>query len=107
MMQSALAFGFRASNRDRPLGEAINRVRQLVRAHFRLGADDAVFVTQTECKRPGCPPLQTVIMFWSPDQTRRHFKVLKPILEVENEDLPPTWLVEALGSFEQDESACC
>ena len=106
-MRSSLAFGLRAQSRDRQLGDAIDRLRQLVRIHFGLGEDDAVFVTQTECKRPGCPPLQTIIMFWSPDQTRRHFKVLKPTPEVENDDLPPTWLVEALGSFEQDDSACC
>lgn len=106
-MQSALPLGLRARNRDRQLGGAIDRVRQLARTHFGLGEDDPVFVAQTECTKPGCPPLQTVVMFWSPDQTRRHFKVLKPTPEVESDDLPPTWLVEALGSFEQDDSACC
>jgi nitrate reductase delta subunit len=107
MMRSALAFGLRASNDDRQLGDAIKRVRQLARVHFGMREDDAVFVAQTECTRPGCPPLQTIVVFWSPDQTRRLFKVLKPAPEVETDDLPPPWLVEALGSFEQDDSACC
>lgn len=107
MTRSTLALGLRASNHDRQLADAINRVRLLTRMHFGLNEDDAVFVAQTECTRPGCPPLQTVVLFWSPDQTRRHFKVLKPTPQVENDDLPPTWLVEALGSFEQDDSGCC
>jgi nitrate reductase delta subunit len=107
MMPSSLALGIRASKHDRQLGGAIDRVRRLARLHFELSENDAIFVAQIECKRPGCPPLQTVVVFWSADQTRRHFKVLKPAPEVESEDLPPTWLVEALGSFEQDDSPCC
>src|SRR3954447_20831262 len=101
------SLGFRSPQRDLQLTAALQRVRQLTRDRFDLLEDEAVFAVQAECKRAGCPPLQTVVVFWTMDQTRRYFRVLKAAPEVEIEDLPPKWLIEALGPDEQEDSTCC
>src|SRR6185503_3312966 len=69
---------------------ALDRVREWVRARFSL-AVSAILVAEVACTVPGCPPLETVIAFWS-EERRYHFKVFKPVAEVIEDDLPPSWL---------------
>jgi nitrate reductase delta subunit len=87
--------------------EAIARVKQYVRTRFRLVEDDVVMVTELECGLPGCPPLETVIAFWTEDQQRRHYKVFKPVAEVMEDDLPPWWMKNALIVPEGTGCDCC
>ena len=61
--------------------EALDRVREWVRARFELGEDSAILVAEVACALPGCPPLETVIAFWS-GARRHHTKVFKPVGEV-------------------------
>ncbi len=91
-----------AENRD-----AILRVKQYVRTRFRLAEDDVVMVTELECGLPGCPPLETVIAFWTQDEQRRHYKVFKPVAEVVEDDLPPWWMKNALIVPEGTGCDCC
>lgn len=87
--------------------EAIARVKQFVRDRFRLVEDDVVMVSELECGLPGCPPLETVIAFWTEDQQRRHYKVFKPVAEVVEDDLPPWWMKNALIVPEGQGCDCC
>ena len=52
---------------------ALDRVREWVRARFSLG-EGAILVAEVSCAVPGCPPIETVIAFWSQEQ-RHHFTV--------------------------------
>ena len=86
--------------------EAIERVKEWTRERFRLARDAPVFVSEVTCALPGCPPLETVVGFWSDAATRHHFKVFKPVQDVANEDIPPAWLRDAL-TVESDAECSC
>jgi hypothetical protein len=84
---------------------ALDRVREWVRARFALG-DAAILVAEVACTVPGCPPIETVIAFWS-DERRHHFKVFKPVAVVTDDDLPPKWLKPALAVSADFVCQCC
>lgn len=88
-------------------GMAVGRVQAWTRARFALEEYATVMVSELECRRPDCPPLETVVAFWDGDNGRRHFKVFKPTAEVVADDLPPAWLKDALCAEPDDELACC
>jgi nitrate reductase delta subunit len=81
--------------------------RAAMRRRFRLGEDDVVSAVEIECALPGCPPLETVIAFWMADEKRRHYKIFKPIVDVVEDDLPPSWMRDALIVEEGFECSCC
>jgi hypothetical protein len=87
--------------------EALERVREWTRARFKLGDDATILVSEVACGLPGCPPLETVIAFWTAADTRHHFKVFKRVAEVVPDDLPPTWLKDALIAIEGEGLECC
>jgi hypothetical protein len=87
--------------------EAIVRVKDMARTHFRLSDDDVVLVTEIECGVPGCPPLETIIAFWTDETRRHHTKVFKPVLDVVEDDLPPWWMKDALVAEEVFGCPCC
>ena len=84
---------------------AVDRVRGWVRERFVLG-DTAILVAEVACAVPGCPPVETVIAFWSGER-RHHFKVFKPVQEVVSGDLPPRWYMGALAVPDDYECGCC
>jgi hypothetical protein len=84
---------------------ALDRVREWVRARFSLG-EGAILVAEVTCAVPGCPPIETVIAFWS-EERRHHFKVFKPVVEVSEDDLPPRWYKNALAVPDDFECSCC
>ena len=94
---------------------ALLRVQAWVRERFGLAAEWAVLVTELACELPGCPPLETVIVFWTPDcnaaapgQTRRHhYKFFKPAQQVSLDDLPPYWMKDALIVLPDWACGCC
>jgi nitrate reductase delta subunit len=87
----------------RPDHTAADRVRDWTRVRFALSEEAAVMVSEVACGLPGCPPLETVVVFWT---DRRHrFKVFKRLADVTEEDLPFAWLKDALaGDSDLD---CC
>ena len=92
-----------AANRD-----ALRRVRAFSRAHFRLAGDETLTVAEVECALPGCPPLETVIVFWTKNGGQRHhYKVFKPVTGVTEDDLPPWWMKDALAVSDEFECSCC
>ena len=95
--------GFRTKTSD---GAATERVRNWTLAHFALAPDETVMASQIECGLPGCPPLETHIVFWTP-AGRHHFKIFKPLAEVTEDDLPPAFMKNALIVLEGEECGCC
>ena len=96
------------SHRKRPEHlAAIDRVRDWTRERFKLPDDAAIMVTEVTCALPGCPPLETVVAFWTASDTRHHFKVFKPVAEVVEDDLPPSWMKNALIVIEGFGCECC
>ena len=87
--------------------DALHRVEAWTRARFKLAAEEVVIVTELACALPGCPPLETVVAFWTTDQTRHHFKIFKRVVEVKNDDLPYTWMKPALAVPTGYDPSCC
>jgi len=85
---------------------ALDRVRAWTRARFALPDEATIVVSEVACALPGCPPLETVIVFWI-GQTRHHFKIFKPVAEVIHDDLPFAWLKDALAVSEDFVCDCC
>jgi len=75
---------------------ALERVRVWTRTRFALPEDAAILVAQVACSLPGCPPLETAVAFWTDGPTRHQFKLFKPVAEVVEDDLPPSWMKPAL-----------
>ena len=96
----------RVSRKGPEHDEAFSRVLEWTRERFRLAADAIILVSEIACGLPGCPPLETVVVFWI-DETRHHFKFFKPVREVVFDDFPPAWLREALAVADGFGCDCC
>jgi nitrate reductase delta subunit len=87
--------------------QALDRVKAWTRERFKLAPDAAIMVAEVSCTLPGCPPLETVIAFWTGSEQRHQFKLFKPVTEVVPDDLPPTWMKNALVAIEGAGYECC
>jgi nitrate reductase delta subunit len=85
---------------------ALDRVRAWTRVRFALPDEATIVVSEVACALPGCPPLETVIVFWE-RETRHHFKIFKPVVDVVDDDLPFAWLKDALAVPEDFVCDCC
>jgi hypothetical protein len=85
---------------------ALERIRGWVRRRFALADETTILVTEIACAVPGCPPLETVAVFWTA-AGRHHFKVFKPVAEVVEDDLPPAFMKDALVAPDGIECSCC
>jgi hypothetical protein len=98
----------RSSKRQRPeQAAAVERIKAWTRERFRLPEEAAILVSEVSCLLPGCPPLETIVAFWSDQDTRHHFKVFKPLGEVVLDDVPPSWMKNALIAEEGASLECC
>ena len=87
--------------------QALERIRGWTRERFGLADDAALLVTEVACGLPGCPPLETVVAFWTEGNRRHQFKVFKPASQVERGDLPYAWMKEGLVVPEGFVCDCC
>ncbi len=87
--------------------DAVARVEGFVRERFSLPESAVVMVAEVECGMPGCPPIETIAAFWGEDGTRYRFKIFKPVAEVEEDDLPISWLLPALVDYGELGCDCC
>ncbi len=62
------------------------RVLSWTRERFNLDEDETIMVSELPCSDPGCPPVETHVVFWT-EAGRQHFKVYKPLAEVAADDL--------------------
>jgi hypothetical protein len=86
---------------------AVEQVKAWTRARFKLPADATILVVEVSCTLPGCPPRETVVVFWTAGDTRHQFKVFKPVAKVTLEDIPPAWLKNSLVVVEGAGWECC
>lgn len=100
-------FRFGAFQQGPEHGRALERVKVWTRESLELANDDTVLVAEVACARPGCPPLETVVTFWTDGAERHWFKVFKPVADVVFDDLPPAWLKESLYATDAVDGACC
>jgi nitrate reductase delta subunit len=84
---------------------AIDRVTAWTRERFRLSDEVTVSVAELACQVPGCPPIETVIVFWTAPDKRHHWKVFKPLADVTPDDLPPWWMKDRL--IDTGDCDCC
>jgi nitrate reductase delta subunit len=85
---------------------AIRQIKTWTRERFALPEDVAIMVAELACGMPGCPPLETVVTFWTAPETRHVFKAFKPASAVTMDDLPPSWMKNAIIS-DSDDTSCC
>ena len=85
---------------------ALDRVRDWTRARFALTDDDTVMVSEVACGVPGCPPIETHLVFWTA-AGRHHFKIFKPLAAVVEDDLPPAFMKNALVALDDADIECC
>jgi hypothetical protein len=87
--------------------QALDRVTEQTRLRFRLGPEVVVLVSEIACSLPGCPPLETVVVFWTAAGVRHRFKIFKTVIEITEEDLPYDWLMRSLAAPEGFDADCC
>jgi hypothetical protein len=85
---------------------AATRVKQWTRARFALG-NETILVTEVENGTPGFPPLATVVSFWNAQRKHYHFRVFKPLEQVSEDDIPPSWYRDALAVSPGVDCGCC
>jgi hypothetical protein len=85
---------------------AVERVRDWTCARFALADDETVMVSEVACSVPGCPPIETHLVFWTATG-RHHFKIFKPLAAVVEDDLPPAFMKNALIALEGVDCDCC
>ncbi len=86
--------------------EASDRLRDWTRARFALTEDETVMVSEVACAVPGCPPIETHLVFWT-ERGRHHFKIFKPLAEISEDDLPPAFMKNALIASDELDCGCC
>lgn len=87
-------------------GAAIERVRDWTRARFALADEVTVMISELACAVPGCPPIETHVVFWTA-RGRHHTKIFKPVAAVTEDDLPPAFMKNALVVLEGADGDCC
>ena len=96
--------GFTTKSPDQ--AAAVVRVRGRTKARFALTEDETLMVSELACRVPGCPPIETHVVFWTA-AGRHHFKIFKPPVQVTEDDLPPAFMKNALVALEGFECDCC
>jgi hypothetical protein len=104
-MPGSFKLGFQKRSPDH--SAALDRVKAWTRARFRLPETAPILVAEVACELPGCAPLETVIAFWTEGDQRHHFKLFKPVQDVVEDDLPPSWMKGALVEIEGFGCSCC
>ena len=96
-----------AFTRKSPVQDAaIDRVRAWTRARFALSDDETVMVSEIACGVPGCPPIETHVVFWTA-AGRHHYKIFKLLVDVVEDDLPPAFMKNALVALDGIDCDCC
>jgi hypothetical protein len=53
--------------------QAVDRVKAWTRARFKLANGATILVAELACALPGCPPLETVVVFWMADGEQHRY----------------------------------
>jgi len=85
--------------------DAITSIQAWTRQRFKLDPASAVLVSEVACRMPGCPPLETVVAFWTADDSRHQFRLLKPLADVRYDDIG--WLFGTPSAHDPSTWSCC
>lgn len=88
-------------------GDPAAHIEAWVRTRFALTEGESVLVKERPSTLPGFPPVETIVDFWTTDETRHHFKVFKPRAEVLPDDLPFSWQKSTLAVRDGYGCECC
>jgi nitrate reductase delta subunit len=94
------------AKKDQQNSALTERVRDWTRQRFELTDDETVMVSEIACQVPGCPPIETHVVFWT-TAGRHHFKIFRPLAAVREDDLPPAFMKNALLALEGFDCDCC
>ena len=83
----------------------LEAIQGWTRRRFKLPVEAPVLVSEVACTVPGCPPLETVVAFWTADDRRHQFKLYKPLREVLYDDV--AWLMGSPAAHEGSSWDCC
>lgn len=86
---------------------AMRRIKGWTRERFTLDAVATVLIEQAQSGLPGFPPVETVIAFWTSPEVRHEFRIFKSAAEIEEADLPPSWMKDALRVEIEMGCGCC
>lgn len=64
-----------------------DRIKSWARATWALSEDTTVMVTELECREPGCPPIETVIVLLEGPGKTIQYKMHKSADEVSQQDV--------------------
>ena len=92
--------------KDQQNSALTERARGWTHRRFELTDDETVMVSEIACQVPGCPPIETHVVFWTA-AGRHHFKIFKPLAAVTEDDLPPAFMRNALLALEGFDCDCC
>jgi hypothetical protein len=95
------------ARRDDAQRAALRQVKLWTRERFSLTEADLTIVTEENVKLPGVPERQTLVVFQCADGMKRHYRIFKPPVDVREEDLPPSWMKDALITVEGFQCSCC
>lgn len=87
--------------------QAVERVKDWTRERFALGEADTIVVSEVSRALPGWPARETVVCFWTAEGRRHHFRAFKPVGGVDEDDIPPAWMKDALAAGDGIECDCC
>lgn len=93
------------SKRAPEQASAANRVADWTRRRFGLTPETTVLVAEVACGLPGCPPIESIVTFWTAPERRHSFKIFKRLVLVSEDDLPPSWMKDAI--IRDDFAECC
>jgi nitrate reductase delta subunit len=105
--KAGIGFRLRPPKNSPARAAAMDQLTVWTRERFALPEEAPVMVCELACTTPGCPPIETLIAFWTETGERRHFKVFKPLESVSADDLPPSWMKNSLCSIEGEGFSCC
>ena len=97
--------GFRETSTANAVAK--RRLEAWTRQRLALPDECTITVVELACKQRGCPPLETVVAFWTEGGRRHRFKILKPFVDVDKDDLPPAWLKNSLVDYGDIDTYCC
>jgi len=85
--------------------QALEAIKGWTRSRFRLDSEAPVLVAEVACRIEGCPPLETVVAFWTAEDARHQFRLYKPVREVAYDDIG--WLMGWPASHDGGFWDCC
>ena len=74
-------------DKKRPKPEAVGRIKDLIKQKLGLPETTILSVAELACHEPGCPPTETIITAHAEDNSRRDWRINKPISEISEKDI--------------------